>query len=74
MNEVIIVHLLGVDDVTELFLTQVLGVDAIGSEELPVGHAECLTNGLCNELGLREGGAGLSSDTITQQSRGVRED
>ena len=58
MNEVIVVHLLGVDDVTVLFLTQVLGVDAIGSEELPVGHTEGLTNGLSDELRLEEAGGG----------------
>ena len=58
MDEVIVVHLLGVDDVTVLFLTQVLGVDTIGSEELPVGHAEGLTNGLSDELCLEEAGGG----------------
>lgn len=52
MDEVIIVHLLCVDDVTVLFLTQVLRVDAVGSEEFLVGHAESLTDGLCYELGL----------------------
>lgn len=53
MNEVIIVHFLGVDDVTVLLLTQVLWVNSIGSEELLVGHAEGLTYGLSNELGLK---------------------
>lgn len=52
MDEVIIVHLLCVDDVAVFFLAQVLWVDPIGSEEFLVGHAECLTNGLCYELGL----------------------
>lgn len=52
VDEVIIVHLLCVDDVTVLFLTQVLRVDTIGSEEFLVGHTESLTNGLCYELGL----------------------
>lgn len=54
VNEVIIVHLLGVDDVTVLLLTQVLWVDSIGSEKLLVGHAEGLTYGLSNELGLKK--------------------
>lgn len=49
------VHFLGVDDVTVLFLAQVGRVDAVGSQELPVGHAEGLANGLCNKLCLWEG-------------------
>ena len=53
VNEVIIVHFLGVDDVTVLLLTQVLGVDAVGSQELLVGHAERLADGLSNELSLK---------------------
>lgn len=48
MDEVIVVHFLGVDNVTVLFLAQVGRVDAIGSQELSVCHAEGLTNGLCN--------------------------
>lgn len=52
VDEVVIVHFLCVDDVTVLFLAQVLWVDAIGTEELLVGHAECLTDGLGYELGL----------------------
>ena len=54
MDEVVVVHFLGVDDVTVLFLAQVRRVDPIGSEEFSVGHAESLTNGLCNELRLQE--------------------
>lgn len=49
------VHFLGVDDVTVLFLAQVGWVDAVGSQEFSVGHAEGLTNGLCDELCLGEG-------------------
>lgn len=49
------VHFLGVDDVTVLFLAQVGGVDAVGSQELSVGHAESLTYRLCDELCLWEG-------------------
>lgn len=55
MDEVIVVHFLGVDDVTVLFLAQVGRVDAIGSQELSVGHAKSLTDGLCDELCLRGG-------------------
>lgn len=46
MNEVVIVHLLGVDDVTVLLLAQVLRVDAIGSQELLISYAERLADGL----------------------------
>lgn len=55
MDEVIVVHFLGVDDVTVLFLAQVGRVDAIGPQKFPVGHAKSLTDGLCNELCLWEG-------------------
>lgn len=65
MDEVIVVHFLGVDDVTVLFLAQVGRVDAIGSQELSVGHTKGLTNGLCNELRLWEG---ERSGKTTQQS------
>lgn len=40
MDEVIVVHLLRVDDVTVLLLTQVLWVDAVGPQELLVSHAK----------------------------------
>lgn len=53
VNEVVIVHLLGVDDVAVLLLAQVLGVDAVGSQELLVRHAEGLADGLSDQLGLR---------------------
>lgn len=56
------VHFLGVDDVTVLFLAQVGRVDAIGSQELSVGHAKSLTDGLCNELRLW-GGESLGQTT-----------
>lgn len=66
MDEVIVVHFLGVDDVTVLLLAQVGGVDAVGAQELPVGHAEGLANGLCDELrlwgeGQRFGGENYSA-------------
>lgn len=56
MDKVVMVHFLGVDDVTVLFLAQFCWVDAIGSQEFSVGHAKGLTNGLCDELCLGEGG------------------
>ena len=52
MDEVIVVHLLGVDDVTVLLLAQVLRVNPVGTQELLVGHAKRLANGLSYELGL----------------------
>lgn len=55
MDKVVVVHFLGVDDVTVLFLAQFGRVDAIGSQEFSVGHAKGLANGLCNELRLGEG-------------------
>lgn len=55
MDKVVMVHFLGVDDVTVLFLAQLCWVDAIGSQEFSVGHAKGLTNGLCDELCLGEG-------------------
>lgn len=54
MDEVVIVHVLSVEQVTVLPLAQVLWVDAVGPEELLVGNAEGLTDGLSNELSLRE--------------------
>lgn len=59
------VHFLGVDDVTILFLAQVSRVDAIGSQEFSVGHAESLTYRLCDELCLWE----VCWGKTTQQKR-----
>lgn len=53
VNEVVIVHLLRVDDVAVLLLAQVLGVNAVGSQELLVSYAECLADGLSDKLGLQ---------------------
>lgn len=50
MDQIIVVHFLGIDDVAVLFLAQFGRVDAIGSQEFSVGHAKGLTNGLCDEL------------------------
>lgn len=50
MDKIIVVHFLGVDDVAVLFLAQLGRVDAVGSQEFSVGHAEGLTDGLCDEL------------------------
>lgn len=54
VDEVIVVHLLCVDDVTVLLLAQVLRVDTIGSQELLVSHAESLADGLGDQLRLEE--------------------
>lgn len=59
VDEVIVVHLLCVDDVTVLLLTQVLGVDAVGSQKLLVSYAESLTDGLSNELRLQARNRGI---------------
>lgn len=78
MDEVIIIHLLRVQYVTVFFLAEVLGIDPIGLEELLVGHAERLTDGLCDELGLwEEGERGVNHserrilDVTTSQSERV---
>ncbi len=54
MDEVVVVHVLSVEQVAVLPLAQILGVDAVGPEELLVGDAERLTDGLSYQLGLRE--------------------
>ena len=56
MDQIVVVHLLRVDDVTVVFLTEVLWVDPVGSQELLISHAERLPNGLGYELGLGEWG------------------
>lgn len=52
MDEVIVVHLLRVDDVTVLLLTQVLWVNSVGSQELLISYTESLADGLGDELRL----------------------
>lgn len=52
VDEVFVVHILSVEQVTVLPLAQVLWVDAVGSEKLLVGNAEGLTDGLSDQLGL----------------------
>lgn len=69
MDKVIVVHFLGVDDVTVLLLAQVGGVDAVGAQELPVGHAEGLANGLCDELRLWGGRAAFLGGETTQHKK-----
>lgn len=54
MDEVVVVHVLSVEQVAVLPLAQVLGVDAIGPEELLVGDTERLTDGLSYQLGLKD--------------------
>lgn len=53
VDEVVVVHVLSVEQVAVLPLAQVLGVDAVSPEELLIGHAEGLPDGLGDELGLR---------------------
>lgn len=53
VNEVVIIHFLGIDDVAVLLLTQILWVDAVGSQELLVSYAERLADGLSDKLGLQ---------------------
>lgn len=52
MDEVVVVHILSVEQVTVLPLAQVLRVDAVGSEELLIGDTEGLTDGLSDQLRL----------------------
>lgn len=54
MDEVVVVHILSVEQVTVLALTKVVWVDAIGPQELLVGDAEGLTDGLSYELSLMD--------------------
>lgn len=58
MDEVVVVHVLSVEQVAVLPLAQVLGVDAVGPEKLLVGDAERLADRLSDQLGLREGERG----------------
>lgn len=55
VDEVVVVHVLSVEQVAVLPLAQVLGVDAVGPEKLLVGDAERLTDGLSDQLGLGGG-------------------
>lgn len=68
VDEVIVVHVLGVEQVTVLLLAEIFGVNSIGSEELLVCHAEGLPDGLCDQLGLerrdRVSRAGLLVDDL----------
>lgn len=54
VDEVVVVHVLSVEQVAVLPLAQVFGVDAVGPEELLVGDAEGLADGLSYELSLKE--------------------
>lgn len=53
VDEVVIVHILSVEQVTVLPLAQVLRVNAVGPEELLICDAERLADGLSDQLGLR---------------------
>lgn len=54
VNEVVVVHVLSVEQVAVLSLAQVLWINAIGSQKLLICNAEGLTNGLSNQLSLTE--------------------
>lgn len=53
MNEVVIVHVLGIEQVAIFLLAKVFWIDPICPQKLLVGHAECLTYGLCDQLCLQ---------------------
>lgn len=53
VDEVVIVHVLSVEQVTVLLLAQVLRVNAIGPQKFLVSHTEGLPDGLGNQLGLK---------------------
>lgn len=55
VDQVIVVHVLGVEQVAVLLLAQVFWVNPIGPEELLVRNAEGLPDGLCDQLGLEQG-------------------
>lgn len=52
MDQVVVVHVLGVEQVAVLLLAEVLRVNPVGPEEFLVSHAERLPYGLCDQLGL----------------------
>ena len=52
MDEVVVVHVLGVEQIAVLLLAEIFRVNPIGPEELLVAHAEGLPDGLCDQLGL----------------------
>lgn len=54
MDQVVVVHVLGVEQVTVLLLAEVLWVNPVGPEEFLVCNAERLPYGLCNQLGLEQ--------------------
>lgn len=54
VNEVIIVHVLGVEQVTIFLLAKVFWIDPIRPQKLLVCYTEGLTYRLCNQLCLQQ--------------------
>ena len=52
VDQVIVVHVLGVEQVTVLLLAEGFRVNPVGPEEFLVCHTECLPYGLRDQLGL----------------------
>lgn len=52
VDQIVVVHVLGVEQVAVLLLAEIFGVNPVGPEEFLVCHAKCLPNGLCDQLGL----------------------
>lgn len=67
VDEIIVVHLLWIKNITVVFLAEVLRVDPVCSQKFLVGHAKRLTNGLCNELGLKMGRGRVKAQKNTRE-------
>lgn len=52
VDEVVVVHVLSVEEVAVLSLTQVFWIDTVRPQELLIRHAEGLTDGLSDQLSL----------------------
>lgn len=75
VDQVVVVHVLGVEQVTILLLAEIFRVNPVGPEEFLVCHAKCLPDGLCNQLGLdssQRGKAKINRAALLVDSRGAR--